>query len=161
MARFKHRFRVRAPLHAVWTLYDDPSALKALTPPPLRVRILHKDEPLQAGAHLKFRLVLIGPLGATWHAIYDEFTPYELGMTSCGFVDRSLSSPFRSWVHRHTFEDLGDGTSAVTDDARFELIGGPLGPIITWLVAWPAIAFLFAYRQFQTRRILAQSTPSA
>ncbi|RMF52279.1 MAG: hypothetical protein D6749_05525 [Chloroflexota bacterium] len=159
MARFKQRFIVEAPLSEVWRFHDDPIALKALTPPPLRVKILAKDEPLQAGGTLKFRLALFGlqPLGATWHAIYDEFTPYGEGQTRASFVDRSLSSPFHFWIHRHIFEALPDGRTACTDDVTFHLtpLRGLLGSLIDALV-YPSVVILFIYRQFQARRLLAK-----
>ncbi len=154
MARFKQTFRVKAALAATWGLHDDPQALHDLTPPPLRVKILAIDKPLVKGSQLSFRLVLWGPLGATWNAIYDEFDPYQPGMTRCGFVDRALRSPFRAWTHRHTFEALPDGTSTVTDEATFQLFGGPL---LTWLMGWPAVAFLFMYRRWRTQRILIRA----
>src|SRR5688572_14127736 len=115
MARFRHTFRVNAPISVVWQLHEDPKALYELTPPPLQVTILHMDQPLRARSQLIFRLG-IGKLGVRWHAIYDEFVPYRVGMWQCGFVDRSISSPFHAWTHRHTFTDLGDGLSVVTDD---------------------------------------------
>lgn len=155
VARFYHRFRVTAPLSAVWNLHDDPSILKHLTPPPLQVKILHMDSLLKAESQLRFRLGF-GPLGAVWHAIYDEFTPYQPGLCQCGFVDRSLSSPFYFWTHRHTFDDAGDGTSTITDDVRFELLPGVVGKLITWVIAYPAIAFLFFFRRLTTRRLLGK-----
>ncbi|MBX3081597.1 MAG: hypothetical protein KF716_08155 [Anaerolineae bacterium] len=155
MARFKHTFRVNAPLSAVWQLHEDPKALHELTPPPLRVKILHMDTPLRVRSQLVFRLG-IGALGVGWHAIYDEFTPYEPGMHVCGFVDRSISSPFRSWTHRHIFHDLDGKISSVSDDVTFELLSGLVGSVITWLVAWPAIACLFLFRRFKTRQMLTQ-----
>lgn len=155
MARFKHTFRVDAPLSVVWQMHEDPKALYELTPPPMQVKILQMDQPLHAGSHLQFRLG-IGPLGVVWHAIYDEYDPYVEGMKQCGFVDRSISGPFHAWVHRHTFHELDDGTSTVTDDASFELMTGPLGSVITWVVAWPAIAFLFVFRRFKTHQMLAR-----
>jgi ligand-binding SRPBCC domain-containing protein len=154
MARFKQTFRVEAPLSAVWQVHDDPIALKELTPPPARVDILHIDQPLHKGAELKFRIKVLGPFGPTWHAIYDEFNPYQPGQTTCNFVDRSLGSPFRHWIHRHTFQALPDGASTVTDDADFYLFGGPLGAVLTWVLAYPAIAFMFIYRRGATRRML-------
>ncbi len=157
MAHFKHTFRVNAPLSAVWNLHDDPKALIDLTPPPVTVKILSMDRPLRAGAELKFRLSF-GPIGVTWHAIYDEFNPYQPGQTVCNFVDRSLSSPFKFWVHRHTFHDLGDGTSTVTDDATFRLFDGPLGVLVTWIFAWPPIALMFLFRRMKTRQMLARNS---
>jgi ligand-binding SRPBCC domain-containing protein len=156
MAKFKQTFRVDAPLSAVWQAHDDPIALKVLTPPPARVEILHMDRPLRTGATLKFKIKMIGSLGATWDAIYDEFNPYQPGTTQCNFVDRSLASPFRHWIHRHTFHALPDGSSTVTDDAEFYLFGGVIGQVLTWLLAWPAIAFMFIYRRGATRRLVKQ-----
>ena len=154
MAHYKHTFQVKAPLSAVWLLHEDPKALKDLTPPPVRVKIVSMDQPLRVGANLTFRLYLIEPLGATWHAIYDEFNPYQPGETVCSFVDRSLSSPFRFWVHRHTFHALDADHSTITDDVTFRLFGGPVGELVTWLVAWPAIAFMFFYRRLKSRQVL-------
>jgi ligand-binding SRPBCC domain-containing protein len=158
MPTFKQTVRVRAPLSAVWQVHDDPKALKDLTPPPLRVKILEMDQPLRVGAQLKFRLVLFGPLGATWHAIYDEFEPYTPGATRCGFVDRALSSPFHAWTHRHTFIDQGDGICTMTDEATFQLVSGPLAAPVNWLIAYPAVASLFFYRRLATLRLLRQIT---
>ncbi|MCC7449241.1 MAG: SRPBCC family protein [Anaerolineae bacterium] len=155
MARFRHQFRVNAPLSAVWHLHESPKALPELTPPPVTVKIVRIDQPLKAGSHLIFRLSL-GPVGVLWNAVYDEFEPYRPGLTRCGFVDRSARSPFRFWMHRHTFDDLGDGTSAITDDVRFALFGGSLGSLVTWVIVWPAIAFMFLYRRFRTHQMLAK-----
>lgn len=160
MARFKQTFHVQAPLSAVWQVHDDPSALKELTPPPARVEILHLDQPLRKGAQLKFRIKLLGPIAATWHAIYDEFDPWQPGMTECGFVDRSLASPFRHWIHRHTFRELPDGSSTITDEADFYLFAGTIGRILTTVLAYPAIAFMFIYRRGATRKMLARLTNS-
>ena len=154
MAHFKHTFKVLAPLSAVWLLHEDPKALKDLTPPPVRVKIISMEQPLHAGSNLIFRLYLFEPFGATWHAVYDEFEPYEPGKTVCHFVDRSLSGPFRFWVHRHMLSAVNEKVSTITDDVTFRLFGGPIGAIITWLVAWPAIAFLFFYRRLKSRQVL-------
>jgi ligand-binding SRPBCC domain-containing protein len=149
MPKFKQSFRVKAPLALVWELHDDPKALVALTPPPLRVKLLAVDSPIVAGSTLKFRMALIEPLGTTWHAIYDEYTPYQAGQKTCGFVDRALSGPFNYWHHRHTFTDNGDGTSTCTDAAEYRLLPNPLGAPINWL-AYPTIIFLFTFRRFTT-----------
>lgn len=154
MAHFRHQFTVSAPLDAVWKLHAHPDVLADLTPPPVKVQLLQIDEPLRAGARLRFRLS-VGPLGSVWDVTYDEFEPYQPGVTRCGFVDRALSSPFHFWTHRHTFEVVGETTSTITDEARFELIGGAAGEIVNWLFVWPAIWFLFLYRRIKTRLLLA------
>jgi len=155
MARFRHQFRVSVPLSVVWQFHESPKALAVLTPPPVRVQIVQIDEPLKAGSHLLFRLGF-GPVGVLWDAVYDEFDPYQPGVKRCGFVDRAAQSPFHSWTHRHTFDDLGNGASTVTDEVQFQLLGGTVGGIITWVVIWPAIAIMFLYRRFRTQRLLAQ-----
>ncbi|CAG0999510.1 MAG: SRPBCC family protein [Anaerolineae bacterium] len=160
MARYQQRFVVNAPLEVVWRIHDDPVTLKALTPPPLRVTILEKDDPLKVGSTLKFRMFLVGPLGVIWQAIYDEFTPYQVGITQCGFVDRALRSPFYAWRHRHTFEALSASQSAITDAVTFELLPGVLGKLVNGLVGLPAVAILFAYRRFKTKRLITQALRS-
>ncbi|GAB4545064.1 MAG: hypothetical protein OHK0023_02800 [Anaerolineae bacterium] len=165
MARFKQQFKVKASLQATWQFHDDPVALYDLTPPPLKVKILHKDDPLSVGSTLSFRLALFGiqPLGATWKAIYDEFNPYREPTKQCGFIDRSLSSPFHHWVHRHRFIPNGDGTTTCVDDVTFHLtpLRGLLGDLVDYLIAYPSLILLFGFRQFQTRRILAARSKQA
>jgi ligand-binding SRPBCC domain-containing protein len=150
MPRFTQRFRVNLPLQGVWELHDDVSTLSALTPPPLTAKMIRVDTPLRKGSNVIFRLSLLG-IGPVWHAVYDEYEPYAPGKTRCWFVDRAESAPFSKWTHRHTFDDCGDGTSTVTDDATFELIsGGVLAAPINWLVAYPAVVSMFLYRRIKT-----------
>jgi uncharacterized protein len=153
MAWFKQTFHVPASLESVWKFHEDPKALIDLTPPPIGVKLLHIDKPLRAGANLHFRLG-VGPIGTVWHAIYDEFTPYEPGLSQCGFVDRAISGPFHSWTHSHTFKAVNEYSSTVTDDAHFELMAGPIGALISWIIGWPAVAFLFLFRRIKTRQLL-------
>jgi ligand-binding SRPBCC domain-containing protein len=154
MARFRQQFKVNAPLGTVWRLHEDPKALAELTPPPVKVQVLEMDRPLRAGARLRIRLS-VGPFGVLWDVIYDAFDPYQPGAARCGFADRELRGPFHTWTHRHTFEALGDSASLITDDVRFELIGGLPGIPVNWLVVWPALAIMFLYRRFKTPRRLA------
>jgi hypothetical protein len=49
----------------------------------------------------------------------------------------------------------------VTDDVTFRLFDGPLGEAITWLLAWPAIAFLFTFRRLKTHQMVARLVRSA
>ncbi len=89
-----------------------------------------------------------GPLRIRWVARIDESAPN-------GFVDRQLSGPFASWVHRHSFTGLDGGTTEVVDRIEATLRPHPLyGPI--GLAMWSSLPILFAYRGWKTRRLLGQ-----
>lgn len=155
MARFKQSFRVNAPLQLVWDLHDDTSTLSELTPPPLSAKMIHVDQPLRKGAQVKFKLGILGA-GVIWDARYDEYNPYVPGATVCGFVDRAQSSPFHKWIHRHTFNDNGDGTTQCHDDAEFELFGGSTGRLLNW-AAWLPVASMFVFRRIKTYALVARA----
>jgi ligand-binding SRPBCC domain-containing protein len=136
-------------------MHEDPQGLVVLTPPPVKVQVIDVERPLQAGSHLRFRVGL-GPISVPVRVIYEEFTPYQPGMQSCGFVDRMINGPFRMWRHQHRFEDRGDGSTACIDDLSFALPGRFLGDLLSWIFIWPGIAFMFISRRFKTRRLLDQ-----
>jgi ligand-binding SRPBCC domain-containing protein len=91
----------------------------------------------------------IGPLSLRWLARIEDLTP-------TGFVDRQLDGPFERWHHRHTFLPLGAEATLVRDEVRAvprrHPLWGPFG-----LAMWLSLPLLFAYRGWQTRRLLERA----
>jgi ligand-binding SRPBCC domain-containing protein len=68
------------------------------------------------------------------------------------FVDEQISGPFARWIHRHEFEDLGDGRTRLTDWIEYEMRGGRL---VTACLGWIidiGLNRMFEHRHRVTRR---------
>jgi ligand-binding SRPBCC domain-containing protein len=145
MNHFRRRFLVKASLQQVAEFHRDPRVLKLLTPPPLIVQY-HTIQPLAEGSIADFTMWL-GPLPIRWVAVHSEVTPLT------GFIDTQLRGPFTTWVHHHSFEIVDENTTAVIDDIQSEYGKHPVWGIASRLM-WVTLPVLFAYRGWQTRRIL-------
>jgi ligand-binding SRPBCC domain-containing protein len=138
---------VEAPLADVFSFFAQALNLERLTPPWLRFRVL-TPEPIRmaAGTVIRYRLSLRGvPL--RWTSRIDE---WEEGR---GFVDRQVSGPYRTWVHRHEFAPFGDGT-VVRDRVRYALPAGRLGSIAHAAFVRRDLERIFDYRRDVVRRVL-------
>jgi ligand-binding SRPBCC domain-containing protein len=69
-------------------------------------------------------------------------------------VDDMLRGPFRRWLHEHRFEDLGDGTTRLTDHVDYRLPLGPLGALANRLVVARLLERTFRFRQARTAELL-------
>lgn len=120
-----------------------PGALRRLLPPWDSARVKSgsgPEERLHQGARTTIRLG-VGPIGIDWEA---EIA--ELDEVAMYFVDRSLSGPFKSWVHRHQVAPAGDGASALTDHIDYELPLGGLGRLFGGGFTRTKLQRMFAWR---------------
>lgn len=88
----------------------------------------------------------LGPLPIRWLARIEN-------VSGNGFDDRQLRGPFRRWIHRHRFVPVDEQTTKVIDEVEAKLKRHPFW----WLVGlsmWVGLPFLFAYRGWQTKRLL-------
>ena len=143
--KYKHRFKVKAPLAAVANFHRQSASMGAITPPPVVVKVHQATPQLEAGAKMDFTLWL-GPLPIRWQARIEEVSP-------SGFVDRQLDGPFRQWVHRHSFKSVDEKTTEVIDHIEFKLDQRPVKGLIG-LGMGLSLPLLFAYRGWKTRRLL-------
>jgi ligand-binding SRPBCC domain-containing protein len=144
MATFNHTFTVEASLEQVAAFHSDTQVLKRLTPLPVIVQ-LHRFEPLGEGAVAEFTLWL-GPLPIRWVALHQDFHPLF------GFKDIQQQGPFKRWVHCHTFIAEAEDRTLVCDSISYEHYPGWKGLFTRLLFPSPVFYFLFAYRQWVTRR---------
>ncbi|UCH60744.1 MAG: hypothetical protein JSV61_04500 [Anaerolineales bacterium] len=81
-----------------------------------------------------------------WHARFEDLSPN-------GFIDRQLTGPYKTWVHKHTYHDIGLGKTEIIDEIHAEFKSGLWWRLIGRLL-WAGMPVLFAYRAWKTRREL-------
>ncbi|MEM9801796.1 MAG: TIGR01777 family oxidoreductase, partial [Planctomycetota bacterium] len=120
-----------------------PGALRRLVPPWDNVRVVTgsgPEERLEKGARTTLRVGL-GPVGIEWKAEIADLQPEKTF-----FVDRQLSGPFKSWIHRHEVASRGQSESTLSDRIAYELPVGPLGKMFGGGAVRKKLERLFAWR---------------
>jgi ligand-binding SRPBCC domain-containing protein len=74
------------------------------------------------------------------------------------FVDEQTRGPFRSLHHEHLFEDLGNGTTRMTDRMTVTAPLGPLGALVTRVLLAPYLRRLLKQRAVHIKQ-QAESQP--
>ena len=145
---YTHQFVVVAPLDDVRAFHSRSASMGAITPPPVIVRVHRAPDLLDEGDEMDFTMWL-GPLPIRWLARIEQVTPVS-------FVDRQVRGPFRRWVHTHTFEPVDARTTIVHDRVEAEYSDHWWWKLVG-MGMWWNMPVLFAFRQWQTRRLLAKS----
>jgi ligand-binding SRPBCC domain-containing protein len=143
--KYRHKFRVKAPLAEVTDFHSRSASMGDITPPPAVVKVHQAPARLEDGDEMDFTIWL-GPLPIRWKARIESVSP-------TGFVDRQLQGPFRCWAHRHCFKPVDDQTTEVTDEIEFKLDKHPIRGMMG-LGMTLSLPLLFAYRGWKTRRLL-------
>ncbi len=147
--RYRHSFRVRAPLASVADFHRRAESLRLLTPPPTMLRILEAPPVLASADVMRFSMG-IGPARLEWVARIED-------VSDTGFLDRQISGPFAAWTHRHTFVPVDAETTEVRDEVSADLRPHPAWAAVG-LAIWAGLPALFTYRAFQTRWLLEPRT---
>lgn len=146
--KYRHRFRVRAPLARVAEFHSRTASLAVLTPPPMVVRIHRAPTIQREGDEVEFTMWL-GPLPIRWTARIESVSETD-------FTDRQVRGPFRNWLHRHAYAPIDAETTEVIDEVEAELKTHGLWSVMGGLM-WLTLPLLFAYRGWKTRRMLEAS----
>ena len=142
---------IEQPLERVFEFFADPKNLEALTPPWLNFHILRCSTPaIGEGTRIDYKLRLRG-IPLRWQSLIRSWNPPH------GFVDEQLRGPYRSWIHQHTFEDLG-GKTRIRDHVRYSVLGGAL---VNRLFVRPDVERIFAYRQRRLYELFPDPAESA
>ncbi len=159
MAARDQRLVVRSELPVArsqaFAWHDRPGALPRLTPPFMPAEVADPGRGLAEGSRVVLRLPvgpLRGPLAGLAPRWVAEHTRYDPPRE---FVDVQRSGPFARFAHRHRFEDLGAGRSALVDDIAYRLPLGRLGQAVAGRVVSGKLEAMFAYRHRVTREDLA------
>ncbi len=156
MAGPERRFVARSELpvdrETAFAWHDRPGALPRLSPPFLPAEVAEPGRGLAEGSRVVLRLPvgpLRGRLAPRWVAEHTRYDPPR------EFVDVQRSGPFARFAHRHRFEDLGPGRSALVDDIAYRVPLGRLGEAVAGRTVRRTLAAMFAYRHRVTREDLA------
>ena len=152
---------VRAPIERVWSFHDDvAAALPALSPPAARVKIESADLPVRRGSRIV--ITARGPLGIRlqWVARIIEHTPPQAdppgaATASARFVDEQESGPFKSWRHEHTFAEIDEHSTRLTDRVTYAVRFGLLGRLADRLFVRRQVEAMFRHRHEVLPRLLA------
>lgn len=137
--RLTESVRIPRQIDEVFSFFASAHNLNEITPPSLRFRILTPAPiEMRTGALIDYRIRVRG-VPVSWRTeITDWDPPY-------GFADRQLRGPYRWWIHRHTFEDLGDSV-VMTDMVDYGVPGGPLAHA---LLVKRDVTAIFRYRTYR------------
>ena len=86
----------------------------------------------------EFALKLRG-IPITWKTEITQWNPPH------DFVDTALKSPYKQWIHRHTFETGENGETIMKDRVRYRLPFEPFGDLAHWHVK-KELKYIFDYR---------------
>lgn len=142
------------PRPEVFAFFAEAANLGRITPPELNFAIITPQPIVMAeGTRIDYRLALFG-LPFSWQTLISCWEPPGL------FIDEQISGPYRQWVHRHTFQELPDGTTLMEDEVLYELPLAPFGELTHPLVRLQ-LERIFAYRQKSVERLLSAASSRA
>lgn len=147
----KRTLVLNLPRERVFNFFADAGNLERITPPELNFHIITPQPiDIKKGALIDYKLKLRGfPL--VWRTVISTWNPpYE-------FVDEALKSPYKQWIHRHTFTTLPDGSTQIDDEVRYRLPFEPFGDIGHFLVK-KELDYIFEFRQKTVAEILQSET---
>jgi ligand-binding SRPBCC domain-containing protein len=148
MPLFERSCVVRAPIADVFAFHLDTRNAARISPRSMPVVAVRGSFPLREGEVVEIVVRLWpSPLRQTWRVEVERIVEPTL------VVDRMLQGPFRSWLHQHRFEDLGDGTTRLTDHVDYHLPLGALASLADGIVR-RMLARTFRLRQEKIQEVL-------
>lgn len=143
--RFVRESLIRADPETVFAFHKQPDALKKLTPPWERVRVIQQADISDVGSRTIVESKIFGPLTIKWISQHTVYDPPRL------FEDIQLQGPFRRWRHRHIVTPHAAG-AVLRDDIDYEPPFGFLGRLVAPVLIQKRLQRLFDYRHEITRK---------
>lgn len=112
---------------AVFEFFSQAENLQKITPDSLGFEILTPLPIAMRQDTLIDYKIGLGPFPMKWRTLISVWQPPH------EFVDEQIKGPYRTWIHRHRFEECDDGTRII-DYVRFELPLTQLGDIVAPLI---------------------------
>ena len=143
----KRSLTLNLPRERVFEFFADAGNLERITPPQLNFQII-TPQPinLKQGALIDYRLKLCS-LPLVWRTVISVWRPpFE-------FVDEALKSPYKQWIHRHTFTEIEENKTLIEDEVRYRLPFEPFGDLGHFIVR-RELNYIFDFRQKSVAEIL-------
>lgn len=123
----------------VFNFFADAMNLERITPPELKFHII-TPQPIEIkkGCLIDYSLKLRG-IPITWKTEITQWNP------PFDFVDTALKSPYKQWIHLHTFETGKNGETIMKDIVRYRLPFEPFGDLAHFYVK-KELKYIFDYR---------------
>jgi ligand-binding SRPBCC domain-containing protein len=129
-----------SPIEQAFDFFADAGNLERITPPELNFKITTTQPiDIRKGTLIDYQLKLRG-LPIKWQTIISEWNPPHV------FVDEALKSPYKQWIHRHTFTRIETNKTLIEDEVRYRLPLEPLGDLAHWFVQ-RELDYIFDFRQ--------------
>ena len=133
---------IESPSTEVFEFFADAGNLERITPPELNFKIITPQPiDIKKGALIDYQLKLRG-IPITWKTEITLWNPPH------SFVDTALKSPYKQWIHLHTFEQGTNGKTIMKDIVRYRLPLEPFGDLAHWYVK-KELKYIFDYRYKQ------------
>lgn len=135
------------PRKKVFDFFADAENLERITPPELEFKII-TEQPfdIKQGSLIDYKLKMRG-IPLTWRTLISVWNPpYQ-------FVDEALKSPYRQWIHKHTFTELESNKTLIEDQVKYRLPFEPFGDLGHWFVRCE-LEYIFDFRQKAVAEIL-------
>lgn len=129
---------IKRPRKEVFEFFADAGNLERITPKNLNFHII-TPQPIEIkkGALIDYQLKLYG-FPITWKTEITQWNP------PFDFVDTALKSPYKQWIHLHTFEEK-NGETIMKDIVRYRLPFEPFGDLGHFIVK-QELEHIFDYR---------------
>jgi ligand-binding SRPBCC domain-containing protein len=138
------------PRREVFDFFADAGNLERITPPELKFHITTPQPiDIKKGALIDYELKLRG-FPVKWQTVISVWNPpFE-------FVDEALRSPYKQWIHRHTFTELEKNKTLIEDEVKYRLPFAPFGDLTHWFVR-RELNYIFDFRQKTVTEILGSA----
>lgn len=136
---------IHATPERVFAFHEQPDALRLLTPPWERTRVVQSALIADVGSRAIIEAPIFGLIKTRWVAEHTVYDPPRL------FEDVQISGPFRKWRHRHIVSPHAEG-AILRDEIDYEPPLGIVGRLAAPFVIEPRLRRLFAFRHEVTRR---------
>jgi len=139
---------IDSPIRQVFDFFADAGNLERITPPELKFQITTAQPiNIKRGTLINYQLKLRG-FPVKWQTVISEWNPpFE-------FVDEALKSPYKQWIHRHTFTEIETNKTLIKDEVKYRLPLEPFGDLAHWFVR-RELDYIFDYR----RKVIGEIFP--